>query len=51
MDDGRKKLNLCLMLIVILAVCVGVLYWGWSCYQKDATVSEGTLIAVVRTWL
>ena len=51
MDDGRKKLNLCLMLIVILAVCVGVIYWGWSCYQKDATVSEGTLIAVVRTWL
>ena len=51
MDDGRKKLNLCLILIVILAVCVGVIYWGWSCYQKDATVSEGTLIAVVRTWL
>ena len=36
---------------VYMAVCVGVIYWGWSCYQKDATVSEGTLIAVVRTWL
>ena len=51
MDDGRKKLNICLTVVVLLAVCAGLVYWGWSTYQADPTISEGTLIAVVRSWL
>ncbi|MCI8293019.1 MAG: hypothetical protein HFH53_05730 [Hespellia sp.] len=53
MDDGRKKLRICLTAVVFLAVAAGVFYYCWYGNQSGTTVSEGTLIAIdgVRSWL
>ncbi len=46
MDEARKKLRLCLIFIVVLAVMIGVIYYFTDVYGQDK-VSEGTLVKAI----
>lgn len=43
MDAARRKLRICLILVVLAAVVVGVIYYFTDVYGHDQ-VSEGTLV-------
>lgn len=45
MDDARKKLRACLILVVAAAVIVGCIYY-FSGADTGQEVSEGTLISI-----
>lgn len=43
MEEARKKLRVCLIFVVILAILVGCIYY-FSDVQGQGNVSEGTLV-------
>lgn len=43
MEEARKKLRLCLVLVVTLAVIVGMVYY-FGDVKKSRNMSEGTLV-------
>lgn len=43
MEEARKKLKLCLLCVVLLAVIVGVIYYA-GVVGKETKVSDGTLV-------
>ncbi|MCF2554164.1 hypothetical protein [Faecalicatena contorta] len=45
MEEARKKLRVCLIFIVALAVLVGCIYYFGE-KNKEKDVSEGTLVMV-----
>ena len=44
MDDGRKKLKLCLALMLIAAITAGAVYYFKYMPHSGEKVNEGTLI-------
>ena len=44
MDDGRKKLKICLALMLIAAIAAGVVYYFKYMPRSGEKVNEGTLI-------
>lgn len=43
MDEARKKLRVCLIFVVLLAVIIGCMYYFGEKSKKD-NISEGTLV-------
>ncbi len=43
MDEARRKLRLCLIIVVLAAVAVGVIYYFTDVYGQNK-VSDGTLV-------
>ncbi|MCI8560703.1 MAG: hypothetical protein HFH03_06230 [Dorea sp.] len=43
MEEARKKLRLCLVLVVTLAVIIGLIYY-FGDVKKSRNMSEGTLV-------
>lgn len=43
MEDARKKLRVCLILVVAVAIIFGVIYY-WGDVKGQGSVSEGTLV-------
>lgn len=43
MDDARKKLRVCLICIVAVAIIFGVIYY-FNDIKEQSSVSEGTLV-------
>lgn len=43
MEEARKKLRICLIFVVLLAIIVGFVYY-FSDIGKNDSVSEGTLV-------
>lgn len=44
MDDARKKLRVCLICVVAVAVIVGFIYY-FNDVKSNTDVSEGTLVS------
>ena len=42
MEEARRKLRICLIFVVALAVLVGCIYY--LRYKKGESISEGTLV-------
>ena len=45
MEEARKKLRICLIFVVMLAVLIGCIYYFGE-KNKEKDVSEGTLVMV-----
>lgn len=45
MEEARKRLRMCLIFVVVLAVIVGCIYY-FSDIGKNENISEGTLVMV-----
>lgn len=45
MDEARKKLRICLLLVVIVAIAAGCIYYIEE-IRAGETISEGTLVMV-----
>ena len=45
MEEARKKLRVCLICVVAVAVVVGVIYY-FNGFGDGHTVNEGTLITI-----
>lgn len=45
MEEARKKIRLCLLIVVIVAVCVGVIYYFQEVKEKHET-SDGVLVRI-----
>lgn len=43
MEEARKKLRVCLICIVLLAIVVGLIYYA-GVVGKETEVSDGTLV-------
>ncbi|MGO5052673.1 hypothetical protein ACTQ6A_09170 [Lachnospiraceae bacterium LCP25S3_G4] len=43
MEHGRKKLRVCLICVVFLAIVVGLFYYYYDVQQSEMT-GEGTLV-------
>ncbi|MGN1166549.1 MAG: hypothetical protein ACI4S2_09030 [Lachnospiraceae bacterium] len=48
MDEARKKLRICLIFIVAIAVIIGMIYF-FSDMRNKNDVSEGTLVRQIET--
>lgn len=46
MDDGRKKLKICLVLMLLAAITAGVIYYCRYMPRSGERVNEGTLIVI-----
>ena len=51
MEEARKKLRLCLICVVAVAVIVGAIYYFTDVRSKE-NISEGTLVTISEstTW-
>lgn len=47
MDAARRKLRVCLTLVVLVAIIVGLIYYFTDVYGQDK-VSEGTLVQMTE---
>lgn len=45
MEEARKKIRLCLLIVVLVAVCVGVIYYFQEVKEKHET-SDGVLVFI-----
>lgn len=50
MEKSRKKIRICLLCVVLVAVVVGILYYYYDS-QGNVPMSKGTLISNVKTGL
>lgn len=48
MEKARRKLRVCLICVVLLAVVVGVIYYA-GVVGKETEVSDGTLVRAENT--
>ncbi len=44
MEEGRRKIRICLTIIVLAAVVVGICYYYSSAGKVDRYESDGTLV-------
>lgn len=44
MEDGRRKIRICLISIVLAAVVIGICYYYGSSSEQQKYSTEGTLI-------
>lgn len=47
MEDGRKKLRICLTCVVVAAIVIGIFYYYYGTSGSE-TVSEGALITATK---
>lgn len=50
MEKARRRIRLCLLLVVLAAVCVGIAYYYYN-VGSGSDITQGTLIAnVINGW-
>ena len=49
MEEGRRKIRLCLFCVVMTAVLLGLIYYFTEMYQTE-NISEGTLVYSTRNY-
>lgn len=50
MEKGRRRVNFCVVFVVVMAILFGYLYYAGK-DQEERTINEGTLISSLGTEL